>query len=289
MLQPGLHLAIDESEYHSDPCETPSLSVSIATTLVTYSEAHAYLEHPRLGGEPFTPSQEMDFGSLCHALMLNQHRPVVIIEAHDFKTKAAKEQRDAARAAGALPILAHKLVEASATVDACRVRMRDEYDIELDGDSEVTIVWDETADDGTRVRCRGRVDHLRTDVGRVYDLKFCGDARPETCRNKLVSLGYAIQHTAYLSGLGQVAPDLAGRLEFEFPFCEVTKPHAVTVCELAGSMRELGQQLWRRAINRWARALNTNQWPAYGRIRAEARPWEIDRAISGTDADIERL
>ena len=37
----------------------------------------------------------------------------------------------------------------------------------------------DTADDGTRVRCRGRLDHLSKSRERVYDLKFCDDARPD--------------------------------------------------------------------------------------------------------------
>jgi hypothetical protein len=289
ILEPGIYASVSEERYHSDPCETPSLSVSVATTLVTYSEAHAYLEHPRLGGEPFKPTAEMDFGSLCHALMLNQNRPVVLIEADDFKTKEARRLRDEAQANGAIPVLARKLVDANATVEACRARLVAEYGIHLDGESEVTIVWDEKADDGTLVRCRGRLDHVRAEAGRIYDLKFCADARPETCRNKLVSLGYAIQHAAYVRGLAAVRPELLGRLDLEFPFCEVTRPHAVTVCELAGSMRELGQSLWRRAVNRWARALNTGNWPAYGRTRAEAKPWEIERAMAGTFVELDAI
>ncbi len=288
-LAPGLYLDVSEADYHSDPCGAPSLSVSVATTLVTYSEAHAYLEHPKLGGQPWKPTKEMDFGTICHALMLKKGRDIVEVDADDYKTKAAQSARDEARARGAVPILKAKRPEADAAVAACRDRMLSEYGIDLDGDSEVTLVWDELADDGTSVRCRGRMDHFRESTGRIYDLKFCGDARPEICRNKLVSLGYAIQYTAYLSGLTKARPDLLGRVDFEFPFCEVTKPHAVTVAEFAGSMRELGQTYWRRAVNRWARALNTGRWPAYGRFRAEAKPHEIERALSAGTVELDAI
>jgi len=289
VLAPGIYERVPEELYHSDPCETPSLSSSIATIVVAKSEAHAWLAHPRLGAEPRTPSGDMDHGSLCHALMLNQSRPVVLIEADDFKTKEAKRQRDEARAAGALPILKARLEEANATVEACRERLRAEYGIVLDGISEATIVWDEKADDGTLVRCRSRVDHFRESVPKIYDLKFCANAHPDTCRNKLVSMGYAIQHAAYVSGLSTLMPELRGRLDLEFPFCEVDRPHAVTVMELAGSMRELGQRLWQRAVNRWARALNTGNWPAYGRTRAEARPWELEQAMSGGTVELDAI
>ena len=47
-LPAGLHLGVIEAEYHADPAPEPSLSRSLAHTLLTRSPRHAWQAHPRL-------------------------------------------------------------------------------------------------------------------------------------------------------------------------------------------------------------------------------------------------
>ena len=85
-MDPGVYYDLPEHEYHSDPCDSPSLSASIAQTIVLESPAHAWLQHPRFGGKQIEPTKEMDRGTLVHALLLGKGRA---IEAYLRGTTAA--------------------------------------------------------------------------------------------------------------------------------------------------------------------------------------------------------
>jgi len=282
MLDVGLHEDIPPEEYHADPCSVPALSASIAKVLIEDSPAHAWLAHPRLGGKRADPTNDMDRGTLLHALLLNQGRPVVLVDAADWRTKAAKEARDQARSAGALPILKHKLIEAKDAAERIRSRLVKEWGIRLDrGKSEVVVVWKELADDGTEVLCRGQLDHLylTKNAANILDLKCGGCAAPDFCVRQMVPMGYDIQRAAYVRAIESLYPHLAGRVEFGFAFCEADEPNAVTLVQAYGSLRELGERRWRRAVNTWARCLKSNEWPTYTRsvVMADAKPWDLER------------
>ena len=66
-------------DYYRDPCAVPSLSQSIAHTLVTQSPLHAWSEHPRLGNQRKPASKAMDVGSLIHKLVLGKGVDVEIV------------------------------------------------------------------------------------------------------------------------------------------------------------------------------------------------------------------
>src|SRR3972149_5802627 len=53
-------------------------------------------------------SERFDLGRAAHAYLLEGESGFAIIEAADWRTKAAKEARDAARAAGKIPLLADR-------------------------------------------------------------------------------------------------------------------------------------------------------------------------------------
>src|SRR5271156_5921927 len=108
-LQQGLH-ALSMDVYQSDPCPAPSLSSGIANILLTQSPAHARLAHPRLNpAYQRETDSRMDIGSIAHAMLLERDESaVVIVDAPDWRTKAAKEARDGAWAEGKHAILAHK-------------------------------------------------------------------------------------------------------------------------------------------------------------------------------------
>src|SRR5438132_1009339 len=86
-----------QAEYFADPCEQPSLSVSIATELILRSPLHAWQIHPRLGGLRRPTTEAMENGTLIHALLLGKgENRIAVLDVKDFRTNAAKEARDAA-------------------------------------------------------------------------------------------------------------------------------------------------------------------------------------------------
>lgn len=265
-------------EYHSDPMPTPSLSSSIAHTLISRSPLHAWSQHPRLGGVPREPTKSLDAGSLIHALLLGAGKELAILDVDDFKTKAAREARDAARAEGLLPIKRTDLDAAEAVAVQLRKRFA-EYGLTFEGLKEIVVTWSETADDGTEVLCRGMMDHFARPV--IDDLKSCRSAHPNACQRHVDGYGYAIQWAAYTSAAAKLYPDLAGRIDMRFVFFELLPPYAVTPVRLSGTFRELGERRWRRAVNTWARCLREKRWPGYvdGWTELEAPPWALSQDI----------
>jgi hypothetical protein len=69
----GLHPAISADAYHADPAPAPSLSSSIAKTILHQTPRHAWFEHPRLNPN-FEPKDDskFDLGSVAHELLLGK-------------------------------------------------------------------------------------------------------------------------------------------------------------------------------------------------------------------------
>jgi len=292
-MKPGLYPSISHEGYHADPCPSPSLSASIAHKLVTRSPLHAWHAHPKLGaGEREDPTAAMDNGTLVHRMLLGKGPDLVRVEADDWRTKAAKEARDAAREAGKLAVLAEKLDAAIVLSETLTKRLKDEHGIVLDGLSEVTAVWREGD-----VWCRGRFDHWKElgVAGTIYDLKFVDNASPEAFARHMVNYGSDIQEAAYVSAVETLYPPMAGRVRFWFIAIESSPPHPIQVYGSAGSMRELGRRKWRRAVDLWSSCLSSGKWPGYGSdvLTVEAPAWEVAKdmekqinALQGGSQDV---
>lgn len=253
-------LTVTADEYHGDPCEVPSLSASIGTLLVDRSPKHAWQAHPRFGSTPKVATPSMDRGTLIHRLVLGAGAEIAIVDAPDYRTNAAKADRDAARKEGKIPVLAEAYSDAIAVAEVLKVRLA-EFDVRFTGDSEVPIAWEQDTPHG-RIWCRGLLDHVEGAL--ISDLKTCRSAHPRSCARHVVEYGYDVQRAAYVEGLEAVHPELRGRVEFVFLFCETDPPYAVSPVRLDGVLREYGERRWARAKELWARSLHTNDWPAYG-------------------------
>lgn len=271
-----------EEEYFRDPCATPSLSQSIAHTLLTKSPYHAWLAHPRLGGTKRESTRAKDHGSLVHTFLLGLGKEIELISADDFRTKAAKEERDAAVAAGKLPVLTKDAKDAMAIVADIRKGL-DELGIRLTGVSEAKVEWTEQSSSGP-VLCRGMMDHLIADDGQIFDVKTCRSAHPKACTSHVIEYGYDIQHAAYRSALRALRPNVAGRERFTFLFIEELPEGSprrviITPAELDGRLRELGERRWARGVETWGACLSTNAWASYADrvIRLEAPDWALAR------------
>lgn len=268
--------------------ETPRLSPSIAKTLLNRSPLHAWAEHRLLGNKPREASAEMQEGRLLEALLYGLPMDAfTIIDADSFRTNDAKAQRDAAIAAGKIPVLRTKFDEADQASEPMRQAFAAKG-IDLDaGKKQVRLEWNsirpggQTSGEG--VACSGVLDQLVLDEARgiaiIRDLKTTDNAHPKAIARKMVDMGYDVQAAAYEEAVAALYPWAAGRIEFQFVYVERGFPHAVTVAELAGSMQELGRTRWRRAVETWGRCLATNRWPDYSNIpvRLEALPWQINQ------------
>lgn len=291
ITKPGLY-KISAEKYHSDPCALPSLSNSIAQTLLDISPRHAFTEHPRFGaaGQDIA-SKRLDLGTIAHTLMLKNGRDIEIIDAADFKTKAAKEQRDEARKAGRTPALKDQYETASEMVHAARLQLAKIPGAKTafhEGEPEVVMVWD----DEIGPTCRSMIDWLQIEEGVVWDYKTVARPPvPDMLARTVANLGYDFQGAFYTRGIERVIPDLAGRVKFRLVMQEIEPPYLLTVAELDGGFLTIGNRKVEAAIRMWARCIAENNWPGFPAqiVRLEypqyAESQWIGREIAEADTD----
>lgn len=288
--EPGIY-EIDEADYHADPCETPSLSRGIAHLLLTRSPMHAHWAHPRLGaGKDPDASKVMDAGSAAHTMLLEKGAKVVTLSGvygpkhklagrpfEDFKTDAAKEERDALREAGHIPVLMSDLPGLRRAAAAVTKHLRwhqDGADFFATGRSEVMVVWREG-----NVLCRILVDRLPDDLrAPAYDLKLTElSAAPGGWDKRLRDL-YAFQDAFYRRGLAAVRKTTPPPMRFIVG--ELDAPHGVSVMAAAPSLCALADAQVDRAIRIWQQCVQEDRWPGYPPFTShvEAKPWQVQEA-----------
>lgn len=255
--------------------KTPRLHQSIAHVLVTRSPLHAWEAHLGRAVREETPA--MLRGTILDRLLFGVGPELQVVEAKDWRTNAAKDQRDAAVAAGRLPVLAHQLEEYGEAVAAINLGLA-ARGIVLDGQSQVEVEW--TSEEG--VKCAGRLDHLKLTQATILDLKTTFNASPEAIQRHMVDHGADIQRAAYVEAIETLHPQLAGRVRMQFVYAETSPPYAITIAEPAGSMRALGSAKWRRAKRVWAECLTSGHWPAYSDtvVQIESRPWQLEEEMT---------
>lgn len=251
------------TEYHADPCETPSLSSSTAKTLITRSPQRAFIEHPRLGKQGRESTKSMDRGDVIHSLVLGQPLNVEILPFENYRKKEAQVERDAVIDAGKTPVLVHEMQVYRTTAEQISKQLNI-FGIRLEGQSEGSILWQDITDDGEKVQCRSRLDHVCANGHLlIYDLKTTADASPKACTKTILNFGYDLQAAAYCRAVERSAREWQGRVKFMFLFVEDDAPYPVTPIMLDGAFAAVGLSKWRRAVNLWAKCLRENNWPPY--------------------------
>jgi hypothetical protein len=276
---PGI-ISLSAEAYHADPCERPSLSASIAYILCSQSPLHAWTAHPKLNPD-FRERREdrFDLGTVAHSLLLEGREledAVVIVNAKDWRTNAAKDEREAARAAGKVALLAHTVESVAAMLTATRRQLaavNAEPPLLTDGQPEQSLIWEE---DG--ILCRALLDWLRNDYSAIDDFKTTSaSANPEVwTRRTLFGIGADIQSAFYLRGLKAITGiDAIMRYIVQ----ETFPPYALSVVSLGPDVLAVADAKVDYAINRWRECLASNEWPAFPTevCYAELPAWEEAR------------
>jgi hypothetical protein len=279
-MTPGIHQMTAES-YHADPCPTPALSNSIIKPLLNKSPLHAWMAHPRLNPNYRSiESTTFDLGKATHSLLLEGIDSVVIVDAEDWRTKAAKEARDAARAAGKHPMLPDQALRVNAMAKACmefvdRSPLRGFMSA---GAPEQSITWlEEPA--GLPMWCRARIDWLLDDRSVMIDYKTTEADNPgDFIRSSMVQYGYDTQDVFYTRGMAA----LGAKSKMLFLVQEVAPPYCCYIVECAESMREMARRKVQRAIWLWEECVRTDTWPGYpdAIYSAEAPMWAMQAEMS---------
>lgn len=274
-IEPGIHTMTADT-YHADPCTAPSLSSSIARTLLSYSPRHAWFEHPQLNPNVEREDKEMfDLGTAAHAYLLEGESGFVIVDATDWRTKAAKDERDQARLDGKIPLLAHKWQDVQDMATAARMQLGDHEATPIPfrgGKPEQTLIWREGD-----IWCRARLDWLHDDHSAIDDLKTTqASANPDVWTRAMFGAGYDIQAAFYLRGLRAISGGGARGTVFRFIAQENFRPFALSVIGLAPDALALADRKVERAIALWGDCLKRNRWAGYPLqvCYAELPPWQ---------------
>lgn len=245
----------------------PYLSSGLCNTLLQCSPAHALYEQNNRERDDTDAS---DAGTAIHDALLEGIDRIGIVDAADWRTKAAKEQRDLLRAEGKVPMLAHKVERVKLAVAAAKdfIASSEIADVFDSGKPEQTLIWKEG-----EILCKARPDWLSENF--LLHVKTTqGSAQPESwIRNQLAPSGYDVALAFYERGA--IAAGLEDR-QHVFLVIEQDAPFGCSLVALAPAMRDLAHRKAKRAIDLWASCQEKKRWPGYpSRIAyAEPKPWE---------------
>jgi hypothetical protein len=260
ITEPGVY-DIPAEAYHADPVPQGSLSSSGARRLLPPS-CPAKFQYERQHGRP--PKREFEFGHAAHRIALGVGHELALIDAADYRTKAAKEDRDAAREAGRIPLLAH---EHDVVQDMASALLQHPLAPLLfqpgTGHAEQSLF---ARDEATGVMLRARLDWLpamAADTGRLIipDYKSCVSASPEKVERSIADYGYHLQGAWYedlVRALG-----LARDVAFVLVFQEKTAPYLVHVVQPDALAMRIARHRNREAIDLYAECAKANRWPGY--------------------------
>lgn len=268
--KPGIFYNYDEAAYFADPMPVPSLTQSIAKTLIDYSPAHAKLEHPRLTKrepEPEPYNRVKAIGNVAHKMMLGRGREIAVAKFDDFRKKEAQAFRDEQEAAGKLVVLVDDLETAHRMVKAAHGQLEalglfEVFDpIKNRGKGEVMIA---AHDDGCWFR--SLVDWLESPTA-IYDFKTTGQSvAPHAVPALMASAGWPIQAAMQERILDLIEPETAGRRTFRFVAQENYEPYALTVHEITEGPLTMGRKMLAHAERIWRECMATGRWPSYPAI-----------------------
>lgn len=246
---PGVY-DIPADQYHAHP----ALSSSGARRLLPPG-CPALFRHEQ--DNPTPHKREFDFGHAAHKLILGAGPDLVSVKAPDWRTKAAKEQRDAAYETGAVPLLAEEYERVMAMADALNEHpLAGPLFDPGRGVAEQALFWN---DQPTGVPLRALVD-WRT--GRlVVDYKSTTCASPDAIVKTVHNYGYFQQGAFYLDGVRALG--LAEDPAFVLVFQEKAAPYLVTVVQLDDTALRIGAELNRRAIEVFRDCTESGIWPGY--------------------------
>lgn len=294
MQLPTIIEGMDFEVYLKDPAPDPSLSSSTIKALLTTAPRKVWLKNPRLNPDAEPENKTIfDLGEAAHRFFTGTGRPVVEINAPDFRTKAAKDARDAAYADNKTPLLKVNAERARVMADAAIEQVRDNPELseifapgkEAELLREPTMLWIEG---GVTHRCRPDFYHPRTNT--IIHYKTTGTAIwPSTLAKYAANSGWDYTAAHYEAG----ARALTGYKPRQFFVVQETDaPHLLLVAELDNAFLETAKMRRERAMMIWGRCLSENRWPGMisKTIKIELPEWHERNLVADKDAenDLER-
>jgi hypothetical protein len=283
ITDPGVY-DLPADVYHADPVP-PELGGSLSSSgakLLLPPSCPAIYDWQRRNGEKHTDA--FDFGHAAHAAVLGAGADTVIIDADDWRSKAARDAKAVAYAEGKTPLLAKDAAVVDAMAGELRAHPIASALLDPDhGQPERSLF---TRDPDTGVWLRGMFDWLPNPGSGRYiipDYKtVAGNGDPAAFARSMADYRYHGQAAWYLDlvrALG-IADDPA----FVFIVQSKVAPYLVSVIEPDAEAIDVGRTENRAAIDLYATCTANDEWPAWGDgvLPASLPPWYTPRIPKDT-------
>lgn len=248
-----------------------ALSSGICHTIIAESPLHAKYQQDN----PRESSEVSDIGTAFHDAFLEGVDRILVVDAKDWRTNVAKEQRDLARAAGRIPMLTGKVQPLYDMIDSAKrfLAQSELHALMIDGEPELTLQWDEQG-----IACKARPDWMKSDYSICLSVKTtAGSANPETwIRTQLP--GYNLASAFYEAGI-RAACKVEQTRVIHF-VVEQTAPYSCSLIALDPAWQALAEAKLATALAVWAECVKANRWPAFPAqiCYASPRPWQLAEA-----------
>lgn len=255
-----------------------AFSQSVANKLLNDSPRHAVMYKRAMMQRAGQPDPDHDrareMGTIVHKLLLGSTTSYREIPFDNYRKKEAQAARELCEVEGITPILTPDLDRCRKSAAALTEQLREEFGIELDGESERILEWGEHVA-GRLLLCKAKLDHVRADGLTILDIKS-GDANPRQLVRRILDQGYHVQAAAYSRALG-VTTGQHGLVRFLDIFIETKGLTLCTPVAIEGSLYELGERAWLRACAKWVDCEREGYWPGYVTevIAPEAPEWAL--------------
>jgi len=258
-------LTIPAADYHAEkfaPDAPAHLSASIGKILIRQTPMHAWRAHSKLNPDyTHEDSETFDIGSAAHDLLLEgSNAKICIVEADDWRTKAAKEAREEARSNGLRPILAKHNAALNRMVEAAKrfVSGSEVAGVFESGMPEKTVAWQEP----NGVFCKSRLDWITDDRKLILDYKTTKYISPEFCTSQIERMGYDFQESFYRRANAKTGG--VPNAQFVFLFQSTSAPYDCLLAACAPSVQEIADYDVASAIAIWGECMESGKWPGYG-------------------------
>lgn len=265
------------TEYLALPAVSSGVVIAAARDCPYAAYWESYLNPVRMREH----SKVTDSGTIAHSLFLEgDESNLVVVDAADWRTKAAQDAGDAAYASNKTPILAKKLAPVRLQVQRANEFMQSikntepaVYDCYNTGDTETVHEWD---DDG--VPCRIRPDRISIDKRMILDYKTtAASPNPESWgRTQMIGMGFYISAAFYRRGIKALYGVDA---DYVFLVQQNTAPYLCSLVGLGPREYELGEQQVERGLRTWRACVTRKSFPAYPArvVYPELPAWEAAR------------
>lgn len=263
ITEPGVYGGISMDDYHGQLTDSPSISSS-GLRLIDRSPLHFWTASYLNPNRQEKKTKALSIGSAAHALVLgdelfeDRH---VVSPYDEFRKAEAKAWKADAEAAGKIVIRPSEYE----TVQAMAAVMRS-HELNaagaFDGLVEQSLVWRDTE---TGVWLKARPDVLPRS-GIITDYKTTENASSDALRKAAWDYGYVRQLAFIMEGLtqtGVVQPENLPELSVWLIGQEKEAPYAVNAVEIDYDWIFRSAQQNRASIDRFARCVETNDWPGY--------------------------